>query len=74
MLSKFSIKIYFYHYRKEEEEKTPEKSWRRLKIRNTMMLLKKSCNHPYLVEYPYIEDTNELKIDEGKYAYFLKQF
>ena len=31
-----------------------------------MTLLKKICNHSYLVEYPYfIEDTNELKIDEG---------
>ncbi|KAJ0066903.1 hypothetical protein NL108_004870 [Boleophthalmus pectinirostris] len=35
-----------------------------LKLRNILMLLKKSCNHPYLLEYPLDPATQEFKIDE----------
>ncbi|CAG6018115.1 lymphoid-specific helicase [Menidia menidia] len=35
-----------------------------LKLQNMLMLLKKSCNHPYLVEYPLDPATQEFKIDE----------
>lgn len=44
----------------------PETSWKRIKVRNFLMLFKKICNHPYLMDYPYIEGTNELRIDEGE--------
>ncbi|XP_072293068.1 lymphocyte-specific helicase-like [Eucyclogobius newberryi] len=35
-----------------------------LKLQNILMLLKKCCNHPYLVEYPLDPATQEFKIDE----------
>ncbi|XP_075072581.1 lymphoid-specific helicase [Mixophyes fleayi] len=35
-----------------------------LKMRNIMMLLRKCCNHPYLIEYPLDPLTQEFKIDE----------
>nr|XP_061794197.1 lymphoid-specific helicase-like [Nerophis lumbriciformis] len=35
-----------------------------LKMRNILMLLKKCCNHPYLIEYPLNPATQEFKIDE----------
>ncbi|XP_069835221.1 lymphoid-specific helicase isoform X2 [Dendropsophus ebraccatus] len=35
-----------------------------LKMRNTMMLLRKCCNHPYLIEYPLDPLTQEFKIDQ----------
>ncbi|KAL0964383.1 hypothetical protein UPYG_G00323070 [Umbra pygmaea] len=35
-----------------------------LKMRNILMLLKKSCNHPYLIEYPLEPASQEFKIDE----------
>uniref|UniRef100_A0A8C2WTK4 Proliferation-associated SNF2-like protein n=1 Tax=Cyclopterus lumpus TaxID=8103 RepID=A0A8C2WTK4_CYCLU len=35
-----------------------------LKLQNILMLLKKTCNHPYLVEYPLDPATQEFKIDE----------
>ncbi len=41
-------------------------SWLRLKLRNTMMMMRKICNHPYLIEYPFIEHTDLLRIDEGE--------
>ncbi|XP_018419964.1 PREDICTED: lymphoid-specific helicase [Nanorana parkeri] len=34
-----------------------------LKMRNIMMLLRKCCNHPYLIEYPLDPVTQEFKID-----------
>jgi len=33
-------------------------------MQNTMMQLRKCCNHPYLLEYPYNPDTDELIINE----------
>ncbi|XP_066456735.1 lymphoid-specific helicase-like [Eleutherodactylus coqui] len=35
-----------------------------LKMKNVMMLLRKCCNHPYLIEYPLDPVTQEFKIDE----------
>uniref|UniRef100_A0A3Q1AYX4 Proliferation-associated SNF2-like protein n=1 Tax=Amphiprion ocellaris TaxID=80972 RepID=A0A3Q1AYX4_AMPOC len=35
-----------------------------LKLQNILMLLKRCCNHPYLVEYPLDPTTQEFKIDE----------
>ncbi|KAM9365841.1 LOW QUALITY PROTEIN: lymphoid-specific helicase [Pholidichthys leucotaenia] len=35
-----------------------------LKLQNILMLLKRCCNHPYLVEYPLNPTTGEFKIDE----------
>ncbi|KAM5236465.1 lymphoid-specific helicase [Ctenodactylus gundi] len=35
-----------------------------LKLQNIMMLLRKCCNHPYLIEYPIDPVTQEFKIDE----------
>ncbi|XP_035772194.1 lymphoid-specific helicase [Neolamprologus brichardi] len=35
-----------------------------LKLQNILMLLKRCCNHPYLVEYPLDPATGDFKIDE----------
>ncbi|XP_013858085.1 lymphoid-specific helicase [Austrofundulus limnaeus] len=35
-----------------------------LKLQSILMLLKRCCNHPYLVEYPLDPATQEFKIDE----------
>nr|XP_040035048.1 lymphoid-specific helicase [Gasterosteus aculeatus aculeatus] len=35
-----------------------------LKLQNILMLLKRTCNHPYLVEYPLDPATQTFKIDE----------
>ncbi|XP_037637988.1 lymphoid-specific helicase [Sebastes umbrosus] len=43
---------------------TPLDSEINLKLRNILMLLRKCCNHPYLVEYPLDPATQEFKIDE----------
>lgn len=34
-------------------------------LNNVMMLLRKCCNHPYLIEYPLIPGTDIFKIDNG---------
>lgn len=36
-----------------------------LKLQNIMMLLRKCCNHPYLIEYPLDPATQEFKVDEN---------
>lgn len=36
----------------------------KLNIRNTTMLLRKVCNHPYLISYPLIPGTELYRIDE----------
>ena len=33
-----------------------------LKLQNILMLLKRCCNHPYLVEYPLDPATQEFKV------------
>ncbi|OWK57917.1 Lymphoid-specific helicase [Lonchura striata] len=35
-----------------------------LKLQNIMMLLRKCCNHPYLIEYPLDPVTQQFKVDE----------
>uniref|UniRef100_A0A8B9DHY2 Proliferation-associated SNF2-like protein n=1 Tax=Anser cygnoides TaxID=8845 RepID=A0A8B9DHY2_ANSCY len=35
-----------------------------LKLQNVMMLLRKCCNHPYLIEYPLDPATQQFKVDE----------
>uniref|UniRef100_A0A8C9RWZ5 Proliferation-associated SNF2-like protein n=1 Tax=Scleropages formosus TaxID=113540 RepID=A0A8C9RWZ5_SCLFO len=35
-----------------------------LKLQNILMLLKRCCNHPYLIEYPLDPVTQDYKIDE----------
>ncbi|XP_063163661.1 lymphoid-specific helicase isoform X2 [Candoia aspera] len=35
-----------------------------LKLQNIMMLLRKCCNHPYLIEYPLDSVTKQFKVDE----------
>ncbi|XP_062989268.1 lymphoid-specific helicase [Elgaria multicarinata webbii] len=35
-----------------------------LKLQNIMMLLRKCCNHPYLIEYPLDSTTQQFKVDE----------
>uniref|UniRef100_A0A8C5QCV1 Proliferation-associated SNF2-like protein n=1 Tax=Leptobrachium leishanense TaxID=445787 RepID=A0A8C5QCV1_9ANUR len=35
-----------------------------LKMKNVMMLLRKCCNHPYLIEYPLDRATQEFKVDK----------
>ncbi|GAB1609361.1 lymphocyte-specific helicase, partial [Argonauta hians] len=36
-----------------------------LKMNNIMMVLRKICNHPYLIEHPLDRKTGELALDEG---------
>ncbi|MED6292679.1 hypothetical protein CHARACLAT_002843 [Characodon lateralis] len=43
---------------------TPPDAEVHLKLQNVLMLLKRCCNHPYLVEYPLDPATQEFKIDE----------
>nr|XP_009939885.1 PREDICTED: lymphoid-specific helicase [Opisthocomus hoazin] len=35
-----------------------------LKLQNIIMLLRKCCNHPYLIEYPLDPATQQFKVDE----------
>lgn len=37
-----------------------------LKLQNILMLLKKCCNHPYLVEYPLDPATQEFKVANSR--------
>ncbi|XP_068817329.1 lymphoid-specific helicase isoform X3 [Capricornis sumatraensis] len=46
------------------ETSVPIESEVNLKLQNIMMLLRKCCNHPYLIEYPIDPVTQEFKIDE----------
>ncbi|XP_043912087.1 lymphoid-specific helicase [Protopterus annectens] len=46
------------------EDEIPMNCEVNLKLRNEMMILRKCCNHPYLIEYPLDPATQEFKIDE----------
>ncbi|MEE6488118.1 hypothetical protein FKM82_015135 [Ascaphus truei] len=46
------------------EVNLPVESEVNLKMRNIMMLLRKCCNHPYLIEYPLDPKTQEFKVDQ----------
>lgn len=41
----------------------PKESEVNLKLQNIMMLLRKCCNHPYLIEYPIDPVTQEFKVN-----------
>ncbi|XP_072040298.1 lymphoid-specific helicase-like [Amphiura filiformis] len=44
--------------------KGPKKAEYSIKMINIMMQLRKCCNHPYLLEYPLIPETQQYRIDE----------
>uniref|UniRef100_A0A8D0HMG2 Proliferation-associated SNF2-like protein n=1 Tax=Sphenodon punctatus TaxID=8508 RepID=A0A8D0HMG2_SPHPU len=46
------------------ERSVPVDSEINLKLQNIMMLLRKCCNHPYLIEYPLDPATQQFKVDE----------
>ncbi|GAB1302384.1 Lymphocyte-specific helicase [Apodemus speciosus] len=46
------------------EGNIPIESEVNLKLQNIMMILRKCCNHPYMIEYPIDPVTQEFKIDE----------
>uniref|UniRef100_A0A4W4EA83 Proliferation-associated SNF2-like protein n=1 Tax=Electrophorus electricus TaxID=8005 RepID=A0A4W4EA83_ELEEL len=47
-----------------QQESMPLDAQISLKLQNILMLLKRCCNHAYLIEYPLIPGTAEFKIDE----------
>ncbi|XP_069045174.1 lymphoid-specific helicase isoform X2 [Lepisosteus oculatus] len=61
-----------FRLKKEEEEQSrpvldvqmPLDAEINLKLQNVLMVLKRCCNHPYLIEYPLDPATQEFKIDE----------
>ncbi|XP_011482355.1 lymphoid-specific helicase [Oryzias latipes] len=68
----FALEKYLERVQKEAEQsstpvlnaQSPLDSQINLKLQNVLMLLKRCCNHPYLVEYPLDPATQEFKIDE----------
>ncbi|XP_061600551.1 lymphoid-specific helicase [Cololabis saira] len=69
----FALDKYLERVRKESEEssstsglevQSPLDAQIHLKLQNILMLLKRCCNHPYLVEYPLDPATQQFKIDE----------
>ncbi|XP_072247710.1 lymphoid-specific helicase isoform X2 [Leuresthes tenuis] len=68
----FALEKYLDRVRKEAEQspspvldvQSPLDSQINLKLQNILMLLKRCCNHPYLVQYPLDPATQEFKIDE----------
>ncbi|XP_034407809.1 lymphoid-specific helicase [Cyclopterus lumpus] len=68
----YDLEKYLEKVRKEHEQssspvldvQSPLDAEINLKLQNILMLLKKTCNHPYLVEYPLDPATQEFKIDE----------
>uniref|UniRef100_A0A3Q3GSH7 Proliferation-associated SNF2-like protein n=1 Tax=Labrus bergylta TaxID=56723 RepID=A0A3Q3GSH7_9LABR len=68
--SPYDLEKYLERIRKERDTHSvldvqiPLDSQINLKMQNILMLLKRCCNHPYLVEYPLDPATQEFKIDE----------
>ncbi|XP_076598759.1 lymphoid-specific helicase [Chaetodon auriga] len=68
----YDLEKYLDRVRKEQEQSSPPvldvqsplDAQINLKLQNILMLLKRCCNHPYLVEYPLDPATQEFKIDE----------
>ncbi|XP_039995506.1 lymphoid-specific helicase isoform X2 [Xiphias gladius] len=68
----YDLEKYLERVRKEVEQSSPPvldvqsplDAQINLKLQNILMLLKRCCNHPYLVEYPLDPATQEFKIDE----------
>ena len=51
--------------RLEESAKSQsKKAILNIRLQNIMMQLRKCCNHPYLLEFPVIPGTKDLRIDE----------
>lgn len=48
-----------------KKSKEKPRSLINIKMTNILMLLRKCCNHPYLLEYPFNPENNELLIDEN---------
>ncbi|XP_041803253.1 lymphoid-specific helicase [Chelmon rostratus] len=70
--SPYDLEKYLERVREEVEQSSPPvlevqsplDAQINLKLQNILMLLKRCCNHPYLVEYPLDPATQEFKIDE----------
>ncbi|CAB1312581.1 unnamed protein product [Coregonus sp. 'balchen'] len=68
----YDLEKYLARVQKEAEQRPapvvdvqmPMDSQINLKLQNILMLLKRCCNHPYLIEYPLDPATQEFKIDE----------
>ncbi|XP_034537635.1 lymphoid-specific helicase [Notolabrus celidotus] len=68
----YDLEKYLERVRKEQEQSSPAvldvqsplDAQINLKLQNILMLLKRCCNHPYLVEYPLDPATQQFKIDE----------
>ncbi|KAM7385038.1 hypothetical protein PAMP_001137 [Pampus punctatissimus] len=68
----YNLEKYLERVRKEHEQSSPPvldvqsplDAQINVKLQNILMLLKRCCNHPYLVEYPLDPATQEFKIDE----------
>ncbi|KAM9848221.1 lymphoid-specific helicase [Aulostomus maculatus] len=68
----YDLEKYLERVQKEHEQSSPAvldiqspmAAQINLKLQNILMLLKRCCNHPYLVEYPLDSSTQEFKIDE----------
>ncbi|XP_061767045.1 lymphoid-specific helicase isoform X2 [Nerophis ophidion] len=68
----YNLEKYLEKIQKEQEQSSclemqvqcPLDAQINLKMQNILMLLKRCCNHPYLVEYPLDAATQEFKIDE----------
>lgn len=50
-------------FSKEEESKHSATALVNVQLRNSMALLRRCCNHPYLIEYPM--DNGQFRIDES---------
>ena len=50
-------------FSKEDESKQPATALVNVQLRNSMALLRRCCNHPYLIEYPM--DNGQLRVDES---------
>ena len=50
-------------FSKEDESKQPATALVNVQLRNSMALLRRCCNHPYLIEYPM--DNGQFRIDES---------
>ncbi|XP_041371850.1 lymphocyte-specific helicase-like [Gigantopelta aegis] len=51
--------------KKSDGKSVPKKSQVNIKMQNTMMQLRKCCNHPYLLEHPIDAVTGDLVLDES---------
>jgi len=50
-------------FSKRDEKKQPVTALVNVQLRNSMALLRRCCNHPYLIEYPM--DDGQFRIDES---------